>query len=79
MIDWDDPAARARLIESIGVEAYNKAFDAYRRESIVATVNGYSIAPVNTRFGRLYAVQGTKKAFSTLAEAEAFAQTQPAK
>ena len=46
-------------------------------ERRVATVNGYGIRPVGSRFGRLFIVEGTKHAFRSQAEAEAFAKTQP--
>jgi hypothetical protein len=41
----------------------------------VRTVNGYDIRPVQTMFGRLYQVMGTKQAFSTLDKAETFARS----
>ena len=76
-MNWDDPAARAALIESVGAEEYNRRLKAHLDESTVATVNGRAIRPVNTQFGLLYAVQGTKFAFSTREAAENFAKTQP--
>jgi hypothetical protein len=48
------------------------------KASIVATINGHEIWPVQTRFGRLYVVGGTERAFSTLAEAEACAREKTA-
>lgn len=73
-IEWDDAAARSRLIDRIGPAEYNKAFAEHVKASTVATVNGYPIRPISTGFGRLFQVYGTKKAFRTLAEAEAYAK-----
>lgn len=72
-IDWNDPAARAALVERIGVDAYNEAVADWRRRSIVATVNGHDIRPVQTRFGRLFMIDGTGTAYRTLEEAREFA------
>ena len=76
-MDWNDPAARAALIESVGIEEYNRQLRDHMDESTVATVNGRAIRPVNTRFGLLYAVQGTNFAFDTPEAAENFAKSQP--
>lgn len=73
-IDWDDPAARARLIETVGPEQYAKLQQQHFDASIVATVAGHSIRPVMTRFGRLYQVGLSGTAFRSLAEAEAYAR-----
>lgn len=72
-INWDDPAARYRLIESVGVDEYERLHCEHLRRSTVATVNGRAIRPVQTHFGRLYAVGGTNMAFRTLEEAKIFA------
>lgn len=78
-IDWDDPAARLRLVENVGPEEYNRRLKEHHDKSVVATVNGYGIRPVNTRWGRLFHVDGLNSAFYTLDEATAFANEQPAK
>jgi hypothetical protein len=75
-IDWDDPQARFRLIERVGVAEYNRLHDEYREKSVVSTVNGHKIRPVQTRFGTLYHVGTTDRAFTNLKEAETFAQGQ---
>lgn len=77
MIDWTDPAARAALAERLGPAAYNQAHAKHIATSIVATVNGYRIRPIQSRFGRLFAVAGTDTAYPTLAEAEAYARSLP--
>jgi hypothetical protein len=63
------------LIERLGAEEYSRLLAEPHRGSTVATVNGYSIRQVQTRFGRLYVVEGTERAFSTLAQAKDFAAT----
>jgi len=66
-MNWDDPQDRARLIEQIGIAAYNEAMEMHRAESTVETVNGYPIRPVrSSRFGRLFLVDGANMAFPTL-------------
>ena len=75
MIDWNDPVARARLIDRIGPAAYEKA----QQENVAATalcvVNGYPLRPIQTRFGRLIQVYGDTRAFTTLEAAKAHAVT----
>jgi hypothetical protein len=77
-INWNDPAARVRLIERIGPEAYSAAQQRHFQTSAVAIVNGYPIRPVPSRFGRLFAVHGTDAAFGTLLAAEEHARSLPA-
>lgn len=77
MVDWGDPVSRLALIDRIGPAAYNEAFRKHMADSTVATVNGYPIRPVPSRFGRLFSVDGANVAFRTQAEAEAHAATLP--
>ena len=49
----DDPAEGFALIERIGANEYNRLVREHDRASIVATINGHEIWPVQTRFGRL--------------------------
>lgn len=74
-IDWDDPAARFGLIERVGVAEYNRLHEEHRRQTVIATVNGWDIRTVGSRFGRIFTVDGTGKGFSTQDEAEAYART----
>lgn len=76
-IDWNDPEARYRLGASIGAEAYARAQEAHFAATMVATVNGWGIRPVQCRFGRLFSVHGTGRAFSEQADAEQYAATLP--
>jgi hypothetical protein len=76
-MDWNDPEARAHLIDRVGAEEYNRQFAAHRAASVIATVNGYHIRPVGSRFGRLFQVGDTGTAFRTLDEAKAFANKEP--
>lgn len=76
-MNWDDPAARAHLIERVGADEYNRLFAEHRRASVVATVNGHAIRPIGSRFGRLYQVGDTGSAFTTQAAAEKHAEGLP--
>jgi hypothetical protein len=76
-IDWDDPVARPRLIESVGTDRYNEMIQQHFVDSAVSTVNGYRIRPVGTRWGRLFTVDGTSKAFAKLPDAEEYARSLP--
>jgi len=73
---WDDPAQRAALIERVGADEYNRLLMAEheKRRSVLVTVNGHDIRRVETRFGTLYAVEGTKRAFASRQQAEDFAR-----
>lgn len=73
-INWDNPAARLALIERVGTAEYNRLMAEYREKSIVARTGGHAIRPVSTRYGRLFAVGDTGRAFSTMAEAEEYAK-----
>jgi predicted helicase len=74
-MDWDNPEARAELVERVGLQEYNRLFENHREASIVSVVNGYAIRPVMTRFGQLFLVDGAGQAFFTLKEAEHCAWT----
>ena len=77
-INWDDPEERAKLIERIGLKAYNEAFTKHIEQTTVAIVAGHSIRSVKTRFGKLWQVGNTGRAFSTREQAETYARTNPA-
>jgi hypothetical protein len=76
-INWDDPEERAKLIEKFSVKDYIKGFNKHIEKSTVAIVAGHSIRPVVTRFGKLWQVGNTGKAFKTLEEAETYASDNP--
>jgi len=76
-INWDDPEERARLAGRIGLEAYNEAYSRHIKQSSVATVAGHNIRPVGSRFGKLWQVGNTGRAFSTHKEAEKYARDNP--
>ncbi len=78
-IDWSDSEERLALLERVGPDAYNQAWEANRRKSIAGQENGYDIHPVSSRFGQLFAVDGTGEAFGSLQEARTFAAKQPPK
>ncbi len=69
---------RAALIERVGRDEYLRLQEEHRRKSVVATVNGYDIRPVvSVRFGRLFMIDTTDTAYSTLKEAKTFAEGLP--
>lgn len=76
-MDWDDPAERSALIERVGPQEYNRQFAEHRKSSVISTVAGHEIRPVGSRFGRLFAVGGTDRAFATQKEAEQYAKDNP--
>lgn len=72
------PEERSRLIETQGVEAYERAMEAERRASVIKTVAGHELRHVNGgRFGTLVNVGTLNMAFASLAEAEAYAIANP--
>lgn len=74
-MNWDDPEARAQLIESVGAEEYNRLFQKHYKNSVIETVNGHAIrAVLSQRFGRIYMVDGINKGHSTLEGARKIAQ-----
>jgi hypothetical protein len=76
-MNWNDPQARAALMYRVGVAEYNRRHAVHHQQSVEATVNGYDIRIVGSAFGQLHAVAGTRRAFSTLEEAVAFAASLP--
>jgi hypothetical protein len=76
-INWDDPAARAALIGRVGPKAYNEAFEKHVKDTTINTVGGHAIRPIGTRFGRLFQVGNSGKAFSNQEQAEKFAGLNP--
>ena len=76
-IDWDDPVARLRLVESVGTDRYNEMIQQHFTDSTVSTVNGYRIRPVGSRWGTLFTVDGAGKAFAKLPDAEKYARGLP--
>jgi hypothetical protein len=74
-LNWDDPAARLALIESVGADEYNRLLAVHHKRQTVATVNGHGIRSIGSRFGQLFMVEGTDHAFATQGEAETFART----
>lgn len=74
MTDWDDPAARARLIDRVGPDVYNRLHEAEIDRSTVEVINNRRIRIVGSRFGRLYIVDGTGRAHATLEGARQIAR-----
>jgi hypothetical protein len=77
-IDWNDPAARFRLIDEVGPRRFNELHAEHMRASTVSTAGGHAIRMVHSsRFGRLFLVGETGRAFSKLAQAETHAKKHP--
>jgi hypothetical protein len=72
--DWDDPVHRARALEVLGPDCYNAALLEHRRRSTVSIINGHAIRAVTSRFGRIFTVGDTGRAFAKLDDARAFAR-----
>ena len=77
-MNWDDPASRAALIESVGPEEYNRRFEEHRKASVVAREGGRNIWPVNSPWGRVFMIEGLNQGFSTLEQSKAYAREHPA-
>jgi len=77
-LDFDSPEGRAAAIELLGPKAYSVALEAWNDASKVATVNGHAIRKTQTRFGVVFAVGASGRAFSSVGEAGEFARTLPA-
>ena len=76
-IDWHDPHARLRLAERVGIDRYLELQADYERRSTIAIVGGHAIRAVPSRFGELFAVGDTGRAFTKQAQAEAYARKHP--
>jgi hypothetical protein len=63
-MDWNNPTARLELLERVGHAEYTRLHNAY--------LDANPIRPVPSRFGTLYAVLRTGKAFSTREQAEEY-------
>ena len=78
-MNWDNPAERLALIQRVGVAEYqrllNEYGDEHRKRAALAIINGRPIWPVQCRYGRVFAVQGSSVAFATLDGAKAHART----
>lgn len=63
--DLSTPEGRLAAIESLGVGAYNALMQEHLEKSVVCVHNGKKIRTVQSRFGRLFAVEGGN-AYTTL-------------
>ena len=77
-MNWDNPKERAALVQSVGIEAYNKAFQDFVKETTIITIGGHAIRQVGTtRFGKLFQCGNTDKAFANFSDAEDYAKNNP--
>lgn len=73
--DLDTPEGRLAAAEALGPDGYNRAMRDHQARHAVDVVNGHRLRWVPSRFGRLCMVGATRRAFRTLAEARAFAES----
>jgi hypothetical protein len=77
-IDWIDISAHFRLAEAVGLHRYEELLAEHVRRITVATIAGHAIRVTQSeRFGRLFAVGCTGRAFTKLEQAEAYARKHP--
>lgn len=68
--DMGTPEGRLAAAQSLTPEKYDEAMRRFREKSIICTVNGHDIRLIEGgRFGPLYAVGDTDKAFTTMEDA----------
>ena len=78
-MDWNDLAARDRLIERVGLTEYNRLHAEQREASIIRVVNGHAIRAIASRFGRRYLIGATGSAYSTMEQAERLGRSRAAR
>jgi hypothetical protein len=66
-------------VERVGTKRYNELLEEHVRSTVIETVNGYTIRPVQSRFGQLYTVDGLGVAFRKVTEARDAAIKAPKK
>jgi hypothetical protein len=77
-MNWDDPQERFQLIERVGPYRYNELRAAHMRSASVAEAGGHAIRiTMSERFGRLFLVGETGRAFAHQAQAEQWARKNP--
>lgn len=76
-IDLDSPEGRLAALELLGPVAYGVALEARNEGRRVATFNGYDVRRISTRYGQLFAVGSTGRAYISLEKAEAYAASLP--
>src|SRR5262245_51059476 len=76
-MDWNDPAARAELIQRVGRSEYMRLQEAHFAATTVAHENGYRIRSIKTRWGLAYIVDGLGRGGYSLNEALEIARTAP--
>jgi hypothetical protein len=74
-MDWNDPAARARLIDQVGPAEYARQQELEFARNVVETVNGRTIRRVfSQRFGTILMVDGTGMGHATIEGAREIAR-----
>jgi hypothetical protein len=79
-MDWNDPAARARLIARVGINEYERQQAAEFERATIERVNGYAIRlVVSSRWGGVYMVDGLGQGHSSMEGARLIARAAPPK
>jgi hypothetical protein len=74
--DMATPAGRLEAATHLTPADYVALLERHRVQTTICTVNGRDIRIINSqRFGTLYTVAGTDKAFQALSDARAFANS----
>jgi hypothetical protein len=73
--NWNDPASRLALLESVGIDEYNRRMQQHIDDSTVAVIAGHCIRTQQTQWALVYTVGDS--GFATLDEAMRFAKAHP--
>jgi hypothetical protein len=73
-MDFDTPEGRLDALNTLGPEEYNRRLTLHHREQVVETVNGYDIRKIGTRFGPVFQIETTSRAFSSLEDSRTHAE-----
>ena len=74
-MNWNDPEARLHLLQTVGPDEYNRRNAEHLAKSVEQHVNGHVIRRVGSRFGQLFAVGDTGRAFLNINDAIGFAKS----
>lgn len=72
-MNWDDPVARARLTERVGINEYNRLYTRHRADSVIETVNGHALRFLISKLDGLIRVGDSGATFPSIEEAREWA------
>ncbi len=75
MTNWSNPEDRLDLIERVGPAEYARLQRREHRRNTVTVISGRKIILQPSRFGALFAISGTSRAFKTFEQAVDFITT----